>query len=348
MSTKSKEIFISHAVADKDIAAELVRLLASGLNITGEKVFCSSLPGRSIPGGFNFVNHIKNALSEAKVVLLLITENYFNSQFCLAEIGACWISKDCVVPIIVPPVGYEKLKATLSLQQAWRIDNDDDLNSLADDICKPLKLEVKYAQWGVEKGVFLRNVDTLIKEQDFSEFILPDEYEKRKKELEYCTDELQKLQDQLKEKDQTIEEIKKLKDKSEIQKFEISQMSEWEEFELLCKDVKKALANIPSIVSKALFYEKKGKTLPTRWTNYQIEDEIERASDSNMLICVEDEPVWTNHEHPKVSDAKDLLDELEEFMSENSDKLRPIIEDKYQISYDLADKDFWSKFLGGI
>ena len=149
------DVFISHAVADKDIAEEFTRLLASGLNITGGAVFCSSLPGRTIPGGFNFVEHIKDALHSSKVVLLLLTENYFASQFCLTEIGACWISKGNVIPVLVPPVGYEKLKATLSITQAWKINDDDNLNSLADDICKPLKLDVNHAQWGVEKKAFI-------------------------------------------------------------------------------------------------------------------------------------------------------------------------------------------------
>lgn len=43
----NNQVFLSHAVADQDIAAELTRLLASGLGITGKSVFCSSLPGRS-------------------------------------------------------------------------------------------------------------------------------------------------------------------------------------------------------------------------------------------------------------------------------------------------------------
>ena len=64
-----------------------------------------------------------------------------------------------------------------------------------------------------------------------------------------------------------------------------------------------------------------------------------------MLICEKGEPVWANQEHPRVRNANDLLVQLEQFMRENSGELRTIIEKKYKISYDLADKDFWSEFL---
>jgi hypothetical protein len=73
------KVFISHAATDKQIADQLAELLTLGLNIKGDEIFCSSLPGRNIEPGFNFVDYIKGALSEAKVVLLLMTENYLAS-----------------------------------------------------------------------------------------------------------------------------------------------------------------------------------------------------------------------------------------------------------------------------
>jgi hypothetical protein len=76
------EIFLSHAVADSKIADAFCRLLADGLNITRDQVFCSSLPGQSIPGGFNFVDHIEAKLSVSQIVICLFSKNYLDSQFC--------------------------------------------------------------------------------------------------------------------------------------------------------------------------------------------------------------------------------------------------------------------------
>ena len=343
---KSK-VFISHAVADKCIAGEFTRLLASGLNITGTDVFCSSLPGRTIPGGFNFVDHIKDALDSSKVVLLLLTENYFASQFCLAEIGACWISKENVVPILVPPVGYEKLEATLSITQAWKINDDDALNSIADDICKPLKLEVSKAQWGVEKKVFLEKINLLIKGQDAPVFISPDEYEDCKKQLEYCSGKIEKLEGELEKKQHLIEEIKKLKDESEVNELEMAHMDEFKKFEVLCEKTQKAISSLPSVVKEAIYYDNKDEILPApdHLDKYEWE-KIRHAANSNMLNFVEGEPIELNSGHPKVSKACNIINELKGFMSEHEETMGKLIEDKYEVTFDLADQDFWEEFIG--
>lgn len=341
------EVFISHAEADKNIAEEFTRLLASGLNITGNSVFCSSLPGRTIPGGFNFVQHIKDSLDSSKVVLLLLTENYFASQFCLAEIGACWVSKENFIPILVPPVGYEKLKATLSITQAWKINDDDDLNSIADDICKPLELEVNHAQWGVEKKAFLKKINPLIKDQNPPDFISPDEYEKCKKQLEYCTVKIEELGGELQKKQVLLEDIKKLKDKSEVNKLEMTHMDELKQFEALCENARNKLDSLPSVVKEAIYYDNKSDTLPMpdHLDKYEW-DKIRDATNSNMLDVVDGEPIELNYEHPKVSKAYDMINRLKEFMNEHEETMQKLIEDKYEVTFDLADRDFWGHFIG--
>lgn len=45
----SKEIFISHAVKDKDLADAFVDLMVMAMGISADDIFCSSLEGTRSP-----------------------------------------------------------------------------------------------------------------------------------------------------------------------------------------------------------------------------------------------------------------------------------------------------------
>ena len=340
-------VFISHADADKDIAAEFVRLLSSGLNITGSMVFCSSLPGRTIPGGFNFIEHIQSKLSTAKVVILLITDNYLASQFCLAEIGASWITKEgSTIPVIVPPLGFKKLKATLSITQAWKINDSDGLNSLVDDICRLLDIKYKAAQWGTESRNFLKNIQKLIDAQIGPVVISPEEYKEIKDELRYCEQKLVELKTENVQLKELIEKLKECKDSSEVRELVFANGNSLEKFDTFCTVIKDALKKIPSIVEEAIYYYKKEDSLPypNRADNDKW-DAIHEAADRKLLDYQDGEPISLNIEHPLIKRVLPLLDELEWFMRNDGSELNEWVTEEYGITFDISNKDFWNKFL---
>lgn len=338
-------LFLSHAAVDAKLAAQLTRLLAAGLDITGKQVFCSSLPGRTIPGGFNFVTKIKESLENSKVVVLLITENYIASQFCLAEIGAAWISKETVIPIVVPPYSRSKLEATLSITQAWRIDDDDDLNSFADDLAKALEIKVNNAQWGVEKKAFLEGIQKAISNQKPPTIIDPIDYVKLEKELNYSQKALAKQRTELETKNKLIEKLKKLKNSGEVRAIEIASLDEMEGFNQLTTELGHVLEDLPSAVREAIFHSVRGENLPTPEPGYSDSDdkwkEIKTACKKNMLS----EDLSLKEDHPKVKKALKAVSKLSAFMDENEDTLRDLIEAEHEITYSLQDEDFWSQLI---
>src|SRR5690349_5879628 len=120
--TKSKAIFVSHAATDSAIADKVVDLLATAMGINVQKdVTCTSLEGLKIPAGMDFKQFIKEQIQEPKIVLLLISKNYFASQFCLAELGASWAMSHRIIPFLVPPCKSDDMKAVLSGIQALKI-----------------------------------------------------------------------------------------------------------------------------------------------------------------------------------------------------------------------------------
>lgn len=340
------KIFISHANKDKDIVAEFNRLLATGLDITGEKVFCSSLPGRKVEGGFDFVERIKKAFEVSEIIILILTKNYFDSRFCLAELGACWISDKVFIPILVPPVDYNELKATLSIRNSWVINSPNDLSSLADDIANNLNIKPKMAQFESERDVFLDKLEHLIKNQKLPETVSPEDLSKCESKLAYVTDKVKSLEIALNEKDRVIEKLKSLKDAKEVDHIFLSEMSEMEQFNKLCNDVKLSMKTISSIEIKAIYYFMKGENLPIPESfDRSSWDAIGSAIDKKFLFYQEGEPITLNVAHPKISKVINSLKELKDFMSDSSGQFQNKIEQKYEFTFDTDDIEFWNKFF---
>lgn len=83
----SKPVFISHAVANRELADRLVDLFETGVGIPDGDIFCSSLQGMGIPSGVNFADFIRGQIRDPRVVVLVLSQEYFNSQFCVCELG---------------------------------------------------------------------------------------------------------------------------------------------------------------------------------------------------------------------------------------------------------------------
>lgn len=114
------KVFVSHAVSDKRIVDAFVDLLHSGMNIDFNEIYCTS--HGKLKNGEYFVEEIRQNLINSEVVFLLLSNNFFASNFCLNEMGATWVLGKPLVPILVPPCGFAKLENTaLKGMQACRI-----------------------------------------------------------------------------------------------------------------------------------------------------------------------------------------------------------------------------------
>lgn len=81
------KVFISHAAVDKEVANKLVELLEFGIGVPETDIFFSSQAGMIENGAF-FVQRILTHLSEADLVISILSRAYLKSQFCIAETGA--------------------------------------------------------------------------------------------------------------------------------------------------------------------------------------------------------------------------------------------------------------------
>jgi len=105
------KLFISHAASDKDLVSALVELLIDGVGMNNSDIFCTSSLS-TLKTGTDFKTRVKENLMNCHKVILLATESFFRSPFCLAELGAAWIMDKDICPLIVPPVNFSDLDRT--------------------------------------------------------------------------------------------------------------------------------------------------------------------------------------------------------------------------------------------
>jgi hypothetical protein len=67
----------------------MVDILES-IRLVSTQVFCSSLDGYRMPIGNDPTKTLKNEINKNVLVVFVLTENFYKSQFCLFEMGATW------------------------------------------------------------------------------------------------------------------------------------------------------------------------------------------------------------------------------------------------------------------
>lgn len=89
---KKKLYFISHSSTDAKIAKSLAYLI-NDLGVKNEKIVCTSVPEFGVKHGENIIEFLKQSFEYDITVIYLISKNYFNSRYCLNEMGAAWIKQ---------------------------------------------------------------------------------------------------------------------------------------------------------------------------------------------------------------------------------------------------------------
>lgn len=152
-------IFISHNSADKELAAELVKLIQFGMGIEKSNIFCSSVDGTQVPIGSDFQAYIKSKLKDSKLVLLaLITKNYYHSTFSMYELGAAWANSTLIIPILVG-VEYSDLRYFLVDIIAVKANNPRDINRLKDTLSQNISTVTNTNSWEEQRDLFIKNIN---------------------------------------------------------------------------------------------------------------------------------------------------------------------------------------------
>lgn len=138
------KIFISHSSKDSDLAKKLsffLQLINPDID-----VFCSSQIG-TIRMGSDFEKCIENELKGCSVFIPLLTQNYYDSRYCVIELGFAYaiISQESsdyennkIFPLAVPPIMKSEalMNTPLARLQVSTINIAEEMQAYITDICE--------------------------------------------------------------------------------------------------------------------------------------------------------------------------------------------------------------------
>lgn len=350
-----KRIFVSHAAKDKLLADALVDLLQTGTNVSHDDIFCSSLEGLGIPAGQNFIEYIKSQLQQPDIVVALVSRNYFESQFCLCELGATWAMSHVLLPLLVPPLTYDDIGGVITSIQVNNIDTAEGLNSFATELKKHLGGSmINLSRWDVKKKRFVQSLGRITAKLPIPESVSRQEHDTLLERFRECQEALDQNELETSRLRDMVAALKACKDSEEVKDVEKSFSTSYEVFVGLVDAVKSAFSKLPRIVTFVAYQEgiSDDGVLLDRWDESALKEATD-AYEHQYLLC--DEPTFAlNADHPKVRRAAEALRKLSEFIwkkqeeyeeKDEDDSLFELFEQENDYPLSLANRDFWHDYI---
>lgn len=345
---KVPHLFISHASSDKDLIDSFVDLLQTGIGLTHDQVFCTSLEGMGIPTGKDFIKFIHEKIQDPFLIIMVITPSYYESSFCLCELGAAWAMSHSSFPIICPPLEYSDLEAVLQNKEVGKIDKPSDLDSLRDRIIEDGDIEnpIPTNRWNVKRDQFLKRLKKTIARMGGFTNVSIEKYIELQKSYDAALQEISEKEDKLEKAKDTIKKLKKLKDSEAIKDILLEDMDEWAKFKALIEDVKDRLDELTNPAIEALYYDYSGGTYSPSYRNRDwLYEEVKESQERGYIEGAESEDITPNKSNPRVAKAIKKLDKLKRFLGKSSTDFDDAFVEKYEFQPDMTIRDFWENFL---
>ena len=334
----SSKVFISHAVADKKLVDALVDLLQAGCNLTTHQIFASSIDGVGIPKGRPFVEHIKAQLTDAALVIEVITPSYWASPFCMCELGGQWALDLSAFPLIVPPQSFADLKAVLHVSQAAMIDRPEDLDDLRDRVKDRLGADVSTARWNAKRDLFLNTqLPKLLLDLAGPQLVPAGR-------LAAAEEQMRELETMLTEKSEALDALQIRFDelaaaKTREEALEVVRPSdEFERSAQLEVAVRKAFQGLPRVVREAIFEKVSGRRAWNPGDDWPDADEQIREG---LLVEYPGEGVSPNEDDPGVARAVAAARELHDWVP--SDEYREAFKAEHDVAWAPGTRKLWTE-----
>lgn len=342
-----KKIFISHAVKDKEIADAFVDVILQGaISVPINEIFCVSTDGTKIKSGDDWRDSIKENIISAKINFLLISPNYKESEVCMNEMGAVWMTKSLVLPLIIDPINYKTVGVIQEPNQIEKLLDEKSLDRIKDIVQEELQISnslIKSDRWTVKKKEFLIRVKRHLELNPFEtpmDRTIFKQLEKDKIDLEYTINNLIKEKSEL---ESLVNELKSLKDKKAVQSVvkKRTKRTQFDEFIELCNEVKKLLNNQESIINGIIFKSYSGKDIKIGWEGNR--DELGEALANDYI----DEDLDVQWESTKEMIAiNHALNKVSKFISSDlKDDFYESYDEKFDAKMSINNKGFWEEIF---
>ena len=338
-----ESLFISHAVKDKPLVDAFIELLEGGIGINKNAIFCSSSEGQGIPTGEDFAPYMRTRLQNAALVIALVSENYYDSPFCLCETGGTWYGEKPFVPILTPPFGYSDLRGALYGKQVILFDSSKGLNEMYDKVRETLGVKDHgVARWELRRDQFLKKLPVLQESIGRPSGLKPAEAEALIKERDELKSEYASLDEELQSAKKQIKALEGATDAADRKRIMLQFSGDAEAFTNLLEAARHELKKLSPIVRLAAYHHYRDEALPLEETGGRdCDSEIE----DKYLTADSDQGVRLNETHPKVRKAIAALDELRGFMRDIDDDSESTFlvdyEERTEDVFDFSNRNFW-------
>jgi hypothetical protein len=350
MKIKQKKIFLSHSSKDKALADRLTELLTTGCDVSPNDILYTSEPGMGIPAGYHsFIEYLHGQIQNPALVILLLSENYFASHFCVCELGATWGGNLPSFPLVVPPTDRARLKATLLVTQAGYVNTPECLHELRDRIKDELKKSVPTALWDAKCKAFLNEIDGIIKALPAPASVPAEKLLAIKNEYDQAVEVIAKQAAQEKILKAQIDELEKIKPKETVKVVTAKFSTGSQQFDRYQQHAQTALKRLHLATRTALYWSSRGEPyFPKSDDEWNV---VETARAENEVDIKEGEKtsVIANDGHPRVEAANDALLNLQEFFDDDKNYyFIHELTDNYRFPIKLTNKEFWRNFLANV
>jgi TIR domain len=153
------KIFISHAGADEGFVGEFVdTIVIHGCGADADSIFCSSDADMGVRSGSDINAYIHEQVTEADVVVALITPAFRARPYCMAELGAAWSRAGSMFPLTAG-VAREQLDGVLKYSAVRDVGTASVLDELRDRITPLLKNPASTMTWNKQREKWLRDLE---------------------------------------------------------------------------------------------------------------------------------------------------------------------------------------------
>ena len=156
-SKMTKKIFISHSSEDKKICSAFVKMLEN-LGVPEDMILYSSSPRHGVPGDVDIFEYLRSNISDGITVYYMLSDNYYQSVYCLNEMGAAWVAQNDCSTFILPNLTVGIKGVIDKNKKAYTLNQPVELIQLKDKILKTYDVKSSEAKWEEVKSEFLETV----------------------------------------------------------------------------------------------------------------------------------------------------------------------------------------------
>lgn len=161
----SPKFFISHSSEDKTIVKAFVeKILLLGCGFQTNDIYCT-LDTATIPIGEDFRNDIIENMRKSDYVVLMMSNNYRQSEICHNEVGAAWALQNTkrVLPFKFPNLNFtqEDLGVLTIVKQAASLTDKNQLVSIYEEWCRVYEITPQLSTYSHYVNEFVNVVNDL-------------------------------------------------------------------------------------------------------------------------------------------------------------------------------------------